>query len=115
MKIKLNELNDEGNYKKIKSKNKYDEIKVKAKPTNLYMVLLFSILFLILVLFFIYKNYKTEAEKNNTSRREPGYEVDDENCLQDYTFKAIFQTYTENEKINIINIHPKYVIKMIIN
>ena len=115
MKIKLNEINDERNYRKLKNQNKFDEIHLKNKQTNLFIIILFSIIFILLILFLVFKSYKNESENKKNIKCEPGYKLNDGNFSLNYTFKAIFRTYIENEKINIINCHPKNIIKMVIN
>ena len=68
MKIKLKEYNDKEKYIKLENKNKYDEIHIKSKPTNLLSVLLLFTIFLIILIIFIIKIFdinEFNEPKNN--------------------------------------------------
>ena len=106
MKIKLKEYNDKEKYIKLENKNKYDEIHINQKPTNLFLVLLLFSLFLIILIIIIIKIFEINGfnQPKNYIICEEGYKLINGKCEINYTFKAIFYTDFENEKVHIISL-----------
>ncbi len=114
MNIKLKEINENRQYSKLENENKYEEIHVKSYPTKIILII-FSLI-IIFLLFFIFQNFHRKNSNLNKEIMCPtGYKLIDRKCEINYSFKALFYTNIENEKVNIINTHPNNILEMIID